>query len=179
MSYAGRNISHMRPYEVARIGVRRTFQHPRLCWEWTLLENVMIAAPSARRGLSIRDRSLAVLEELGIGDLADERASNTDGVTQLRTQIARCLVADPRILALDEPSAGMDDMQSAALAHLLRTVAGAGVAVILIAHDLTLIRSAAAVVTVLSSGELIADGPTAQVLALPEVRAAYMGAAVQ
>jgi branched-chain amino acid transport system ATP-binding protein len=178
VAYAGKDLSRMKPFEVARLGLRRTFQHPRLCWDWSVLENVMagVAAESGRtRGAT--EVAFDALRCVGIAEVAHEAASRTDGVTQLRTQIARCLASKPQVLALDEPSAGMDEHQSAALGSMLEELRASGVTVLLVAHDLSLIRAATSRVTVLNFGELIADGDTEEVLAMPAVRAAYMGQA--
>lgn len=173
--YAAVDLARTRPYRVARLGVRRTFQHPRLCWQWSVLDNVMSGAGPESGRDAVRDRARAALERVGIAGAADEPCGSTDGVTQLRTQIARCLVASPTVLLLDEPSAGMDDAQAATLAELLRGLCDAGMTVLLVAHDLSLIRSTCARVTVLNFGELIADGETDDVLARPAVLSAYMG----
>jgi ABC-type branched-subunit amino acid transport system ATPase component len=176
--YDGQDVSRLRPFRVARLGLRRTFQHPRLCWEWTVLENVLSGISSSQGSAKERQElAMEALRRVGIVEVAQERSSRTDGVTQLRTQIARCLVARPMVLALDEPSAGMDELQSASLAAMLEGLRRSGVTVLLVAHDLSLIRACTNRVTVLNFGELIADGETDAVLALPSVRSAYMGLA--
>jgi ABC-type branched-subunit amino acid transport system ATPase component len=172
--YDSQDVSRMKPFRVARLGLRRTFQHPRLCWDWTVLDNVMSGTSAHRDSANVHIATQA-LARVGIADSALQPASQTDGVTQLRIQMARCLVANPSVIALDEPSAGMDEHQSQALAELLLTLRDSGITVLLVAHDLSLIRATTSRITVLHFGELIADGQTQAVLELPAVRSAYMG----
>jgi branched-chain amino acid transport system ATP-binding protein len=174
--FDGRDLSRMAPNAVARFGLRRTFQHPRLCWNWSLFENVMMGDATAEDSLARRvARAQAALARVGLAGVTLERADRVDGVTQLRAQIARCLVAAPRVLALDEPSAGMDRIQRSGLANLLRELVAEGVTILLVAHDLALIRACAKTVTVISAGRLIAHAPTHEALDDKSVRAAYLG----
>lgn len=174
--FEGRDISRMAPHEVARMGVRRTFQHPRLCWSWSLLENVIMGCSGATHLIGDKAaRAATALERVGLRKQVLARADRVDGVTQLRTQIARCLVAEPRVLALDEPSAGMDRHQRRELIELLRDLAQSGVTIVLVAHDLPLIRGCAKTVTVLNAGRLIAHAPARGALDDPVVRSAYLG----
>lgn len=168
-------ISTLAPFKVARHGIRRTFQRPRLIWGWSLIENVAVGADPTLAPAARLDRAAAALAKVGLGPRAWQSARNSDGVTQLRTQVARCIVAEPRVLMLDEPSAGMDDSQRAELVTLLQELGGAGATVLLVAHDLALIRRCASRATVLASGELIADGRVAEVLDRDEVRRVYLG----
>ncbi len=175
--YDGKDVSRRAPHEVARMGVRRTFQHPRLCWSWSLLENVMMGAPSEEPASLKADLAMTALRRVGLGALAMQQADRADGVTQLKTQIARCLIASPRVLILDEPSAGMDGRERTHLGALLLELASDGVTVLLVAHDLPLIRSCAHTVTVINAGKLIAHASAEAALADPRVRAAYLGVA--
>jgi ABC-type branched-subunit amino acid transport system ATPase component len=174
--FDGRDISRTSAHEVARLGLRRTFQHPRLCWNWSLLENVMMGDATSRDGTERKAaRASSALQRVGIGAQALQRADRVDGVTQLRAQIARCLIAAPRVLALDEPSAGMDRRQRNELAALLLALTQEGVTVLLVAHDLPLIRACARTVTVINAGRLIAQAPAHEALEDPTVRSAYLG----
>jgi branched-chain amino acid transport system ATP-binding protein len=174
--FEGRDISRTAPHQVARLGLRRTFQHPRLCWNWSLLENVMMGASVIDESAEGKAaRGYAALQRVGLGNQALQRADRVDGVTQIRAQIARCLVGEPRVLALDEPSAGMDRRQRGELTALLLELTERGVTVLLVAHDLALIRACAKTVTVINAGRLIAHAPTQRALDDPSVRSAYLG----
>ncbi|HVZ42872.1 MAG TPA: ATP-binding cassette domain-containing protein [Ramlibacter sp.] len=174
--FEGVDTSRAQPHAVARMGLRRTFQHPRLCWSWTLLENVMIGAAVADEPQDAKaDRAQAALARLGLGEASLRTAQRADGVTQLKTQIARCLVASPRVLVLDEPSAGMDRREREQFAALLVSLSHEGMTIVLVAHDLPLIRSCTSMLSVINTGRLIANAPTAEALADREVRAAYLG----
>jgi len=137
---------------------------------------VMMGDANAKDPLARRvARARAALDRVGLTGQTLERADRVDGVSQLRAQIARCLVAAPRVLALDEPSAGMDRVQRSELATLLRDLVAEGVTVLLVAHDLALIRACAKTVTVINAGRLIAHAPTHEALDDKTVRAAYLG----
>jgi ABC-type branched-subunit amino acid transport system ATPase component len=173
--FRGHKISALAPFKVARLGIRRTFQRPRLSWDWSLTENVAIGADPALTPAVRLDKAYVALRKVGLGARAEQRARDSDGVTQLRAQVARCIVADPHVLMLDEPSAGMDDGQRGELGALLQELTASAVTVLLVAHDLALIRRCASRVTVLASGELIADGGVSEVLDRDEVRRVYLG----
>jgi branched-chain amino acid transport system permease protein len=164
-------------------GLGRTFQNIRLFRSMTALENVVIGAE--RRGNSLvargddalRRRALAALSFVGLSARADETIPSFSYGHQRLIEIARALAANPTVLLLDEPGAGLNSGEKKALHDLLDRIAAAGLTIVIIDHDMTLIAGVAKHLTVLNFGRRIADGETADVLSEPDVVAAYLGAA--
>ena len=164
-------------------GLARTFQNIRLFRSMTALENVVIGAE--RRGNSLvaggddalRRRALAALSFVGLGARADETIPSFSYGHQRLIEIARALAANPTILLLDEPAAGLNSGEKKALHDLLDRIAAEGLTIVIIDHDMTLIAGVAKHLTVLNFGRRIADGETADVLSEPDVVAAYLGTA--
>ena len=164
-------------------GLARTFQNIRLFRSMTALENVVIGAE--RRGNSLvaggddalRRRALAALSFVGLGTRADETIPSFSYGHQRLIEIARALAANPTILLLDEPAAGLNSGEKKALHDLLDRIAAEGLTIVIIDHDMTLIAGVAKHLTVLNFGRRIADGETADVLSEPDVVAAYLGTA--
>ena len=164
-------------------GLARTFQNIRLFRSMTALENVVIGAE--RRGNSLvasgddalRRRARAALNFVGLGDRADETIPSFSYGHQRLIEIARALAANPTVLLLDEPAAGLNSGEKKALHDLLDRIAAEGLTIVIIDHDMTLIAGVAKHLTVLNFGRRIADGETADVLMQPDVVAAYLGAA--
>jgi branched-chain amino acid transport system permease protein len=162
-------------------GLARTFQNIRLFRSMTALENVVIGAERDGNALieSGRDalwrRAGAALDFVGLGHRADETIPSFSYGHQRLIEIARALAANPTVLLLDEPAAGLNMSEKKALHDLLGRIAAQGLTILLIDHDMTLIAGAARHVTVLNFGRRIADGETADVLRQPDVVAAYLG----
>jgi ABC-type branched-subunit amino acid transport system ATPase component len=174
----GRQI-HGRPgNQIARLGIVRTFQNIRLFSGLTSLQNVEVSALAS--GGARRANSAAVarrlLEELGIADAADRDASTLSYGDQRRLEIARALAARPRFLLLDEPAAGMNEVESERLRKELEHIrAERGCGVLVIDHDLHLIMQLCEHIYVLAEGRVICDGTPRKVRADPAVIAAYIG----
>jgi len=179
-------------HEVAKAGIARTFQNIRLFADMTALENVMVGRHArTRSGLigavfrtkafkdeeaAIAARARELLAYVGISGLADYKARTLSYGDQRRLEIARALATDPKLLALDEPAAGMNATEKVVLRQLIDRIRNDGRSVLLIEHDVKLVMGLCDGVTVLDHGKQIAQGTPAQVQANEAVIEAYLGA---
>jgi len=170
-------ISKEKTWKRARSGLGRTFQNIRLFKELTVLDNVVVACISAGESVKDSDKSaLSLLNQVGVMHHAYRFAGELSFGDQRRVEIARALALKPSVLLLDEPAAGMNPAESAELlAQFRQIMKQANSGMLLIDHDVTLIRSACDSLTVLDHGRVIAQGDPETVLSLPEVHAAYLG----
>ena len=191
--FAGREIGRLPPHRVLECGIARTFQNIRLFPNLTVLENVMIgmharlgAGPAGallrlprmrREEEAARERALEILALFGNRLLprADHVASSLSYANRRRTEIARALASRPKLLLLDEPTAGMNPAETLELAEQIKSLHDSGVAIVLIEHKLDVVVSLADTVVVLDHGEKIAEGPPAVVRHDEEVIRAYLG----
>ncbi|MGX7827835.1 ABC transporter ATP-binding protein [Actinokineospora sp. 24-640] len=179
------------PAKVTVAGVARTFQNIRLFPSMTALENVMVGrhsrmkqgpiaslfhGPSFKRGeKAARDRSLELLNFVGLSKVDDELARNLPYGDQRRLEIARALATDPSVLLLDEPTAGMNPQETEAARQLILSIRELGIAVVVIEHDTKFIFSLCDHVSVLVQGELLVEGTPDVVRGDPRVIEAYLG----
>lgn len=185
----GERIDGLPSRGIARRGVSRTFQHVKMVPEMTVLENVALGAHRrGRRGMLAamlrldRDEERRLLREaerqlqrIGMADRADELAGNLALGPQRLMEIARALSADPSLLLLDEPAAGLRHQEKRALAEVLRQLRAEGLSILLVEHDMDLVMDVSDRIVVMEFGAQLMQGTPAEVQASEAVRAAYLG----
>ncbi|MBJ3778204.1 ABC transporter ATP-binding protein [Acuticoccus mangrovi] len=190
----GEDVTGEPPHRLAARGLSRTFQNLQIFFQMTALENVMVGNHLGERhnvwrhllplpGVfaeekAARQAARKELQHVGLADVADRPASSLAYGMLKRLEIARALVAKPRVLLLDEPAAGCNATETEALSALIRRLAGEGLAIVLVEHDMAMVMSLSDRVVVLDQGRVIADGAPEAVRADPAVRAAYLGVEV-
>jgi branched-chain amino acid transport system permease protein len=177
----GTDVTEMPPHQRAAAGLGRTFQNIRLFRSMTALENVVIGAERPGNGLigdgedALNARAMSALTFVGLGNRANELISSFSYGHQRLIEIARALAANPTLLLLDEPAAGLNSSEKLELHELLKRIAAQGLTILIIDHDMTLVSEAAQHITVLNFGRRIADGESLSVLRHPDVVSAYLG----
>ena len=193
ITFKGNDISELPPHEVARAGVARTFQSIRLLRDLSVLDNVAIGfhrhektnlvenlfgLPAARRERrEFRDRANALMKRFGMTDYADYAAGQLSYGHQRKVEVMRAVAAAPDLLLLDEPVAGMNDVEAYELADLFRELVADGIAILLVEHNMRFVMALCEHIHVVNSGQLIASGPPDAVANDPSVIAAYLGEA--
>jgi branched-chain amino acid transport system ATP-binding protein len=192
ITFDGQPLGQLKPHEVTQRGIARTFQNIRLFSNMTALENVMVGEHARlRTGLlgavfrpprviteekMARKKALDLLAYTSLGGKGDEFAKNLAYGDQRRLEIARALATDPKLLLLDEPTAGMNPNESASLTALVdRMRNDLGLTVLLIEHDMKVVMEVSDRITVLNFGRKIAEGQPAEIRANAEVIEAYLG----
>jgi len=176
----GVKVSGLAPHALAAAGVGRTFQNIRLFHSLTVLENVVIGAQrphnsAAQTPDQVQRRAMAALDFVGMAARADLKVASLPYGHQRLVEIARALAGNPTLLLLDEPAAGLNLTEKQELVGLLKRLAGHGLTLFLIDHDMNLVEQMADRITVLNFGKRIAEGTPAEVLRHPDVIAAYLG----
>ncbi|MGE0768536.1 MAG: ABC transporter ATP-binding protein [Hyphomicrobiaceae bacterium] len=188
----GQDITTRTIVGVAQSGISRTFQNVRLLPESSVLDNValglgrfedntvidcLLGLPrSYRTRRQTRTKALEILEDIGMSEYADYPASALAYGHQRRVEIARALAAQPKYILLDEPVAGMNDVEAGELADLVRKIAATGVGVLLIEHNMGFVNALCSHIYVLSTGKIIGEGGPREIASNPVVVEAYLGA---
>lgn len=191
ITFEGKDITGRPPAEIAKAGLVRTFQLVKLFEDLSVLDNVKVGchlqgragllsallrpASARREEAAVEARARELLVFAGLSAFADEPASGLPYGRQRMLELARAMAAGPRLILLDEPAAGLNTDESAALSRIIRRIAEEGASVLLIEHDMTLVMNTADRVVVVDFGRKIAQGTPAQVRADPAVIAAYLG----
>jgi branched-chain amino acid transport system ATP-binding protein len=175
----GEDITSYPTYRRARRGMARTFQRLELFGTLTVRENVEVAAGIAVRWAESKEPpselAARLIDRVGLGAVADERADALPTGQGRLVELARSLATHPRVLLLDEPAAGQSTAETEHFADLLRALAADGMAVVLVEHDMNLVMAVCDFINVLDFGSLLLAGPPEQVRNDPAVLAAYLG----
>jgi len=190
----GKRLDVSAPHRVAAAGIARTFQNIRLFGNMTALENVMVGrhvrthagvfgavlrtAATRAEERAVHERSHALLEYVGMASRQNELAHGLPYGDQRRLEIARALATEPKLLALDEPAAGMNATETATLRRLLERIRADGTTILLIEHDVKLVMGLCDRVAVLDYGKKIAEDVPAAVRCNPAVVEAYLGSTI-
>ncbi|OYY95402.1 MAG: ABC transporter ATP-binding protein [Hydrogenophilales bacterium 28-61-23] len=187
----GAPVQGLKPHQIVKLGFARTFQNIRLFANMTALENVMVGrhvrtranvlgavlrcAGTRAEEAAIRDRAHELMKYVGLAGKGRTLANHLAYGDQRRLEIARALATEPKLLALDEPVAGMNPAERVQMGELFRKLRDGGVTLLLIEHDVKLVMGLCDRVAVLDYGRKIAEGPAEEVRKNPAVIAAYLG----
>ena len=191
ISFKEQPITGLKPYQIARAGISRTFQNPSLFLRMTALENVMVGRhtrsqaeffrcslrfpgqPQEER--RIHSDAREHLEHLGLGALADVPAGSLAFGQRRMVELARALATEPALLLLDEPASGLNTREKADLGNVIRHIRDQGITILLVEHDMTVVMDLSDDIVVLHNGALLAEGPPAKIQSDQNVISVYLG----
>jgi branched-chain amino acid transport system ATP-binding protein len=190
VTFDGKSLLGIKPHEINQAGVSRVFQTPEIFGDLSLLENVMIPAFAKRDGAftmnawnpvtgenDLHERAMAMLADVGLDAQAQDIAAKLSRGDKRRLELAMCLVQEPKLLLLDEPTAGMARADTNNTIDLMKRIAETGVTMIVIEHDMHVVFSLADKISVLAQGTVIAEGLPEKIKGNPKVQEAYLGGA--
>jgi branched-chain amino acid transport system ATP-binding protein len=191
IQFNGTDVQNLLPAQIAAIGISRTYQNVRLFKGMTVLEQVVtgcylrrrvslwssfLGLPKARaRWAETRAHAMHLLERVGMAARAEELAETLSYGEQRRVEIARALGADPRLLLLDEPTAGMNSVEASVIGRLAHELRDSGLTILMVEHNMGLVTEFCDSCTVMNFGRLLAEGTPAACLKNPDVEEAYFG----
>ncbi|WP_224702256.1 ABC transporter ATP-binding protein [Devosia aquimaris] len=186
--FEGTVLTGRKPYQINQLGIARVFQTPEIFADLSVLHNVMIPALAKRDGAfklsmlrslehehAVRAEAEHMLHDVGMHSAREDHAGSLSRGDKRRMELAMCLIQHPRLLLLDEPTAGMSRHDTNTTIELLKKIKSRGMTKVIIEHDMHVVFSLADKISVLAQGRIIADGTPDQVRGNPKVQEAYLG----
>jgi branched-chain amino acid transport system ATP-binding protein len=190
VTFNGTSLIGLQPHEINQTGVVRVFQTPEIFGELSLLDNVLIPTLAHRDGsfkanawsrtdqqAEVQDRAEHMLEDVGLAGKRHTIANSLSRGDKRRLELAMCLAQEPKLLLLDEPTAGMSRADTNNTIDLLQRIGSGKVTKIIIEHDMHVVFSLAEKISVMAQGTVIAEGPPNDIKGDPRVQEAYLGGA--
>lgn len=188
--FDGHSLLNLHPHRINQLGVSRVFQTPEIFTDLNLVENVMIPAFAKRDGsfamkawgsvaaeADVKEKAMGMLDDVGLGEKAYDMAGQLSRGDKRRLELAMCLVQDPKLLLLDEPTAGMARADTNNTIDLMKRIAATGVTMVVIEHDMHVVFSLADKISVLAQGTVIVEDLPENIKGNPKVQEAYLGGA--